>query len=43
MASHYIEEVSEMGTIAVNRLAGLSLIFGPIIAFVFFLIEPGDC
>ncbi len=30
-----------MGTIAVNRLAGLSLIFGPIIAFVFFLIEPG--
>ena len=24
-----------MGTIAVNRLAGLSLIFGPIIAFVF--------
>ena len=30
-----------MGTIAVNRLAGLSLIFGPVIAFVFFLIEPG--
>ena len=30
-----------MGTIAVNRLAGLSLIFGPIIAFVFFLVEPG--
>ena len=30
-----------MGTIAVNKLAGLSLIFGPIIAFVFFLIEPG--
>ncbi len=30
-----------MGTISVNRLAGLSLIFGPIIAFVFFLIEPG--
>ncbi|MCY4530169.1 MAG: hypothetical protein OXD46_14200 [Chloroflexi bacterium] len=30
-----------MGTIAVNRLAGLSLIFGPIIAFVFFLLEPG--
>ena len=24
-----------------NRLAGLSLIFGPTIAFVFFLIEPG--
>ena len=30
-----------MGTISVNRLAGLSLIFGPIIAFVFFLAEPG--
>ena len=30
-----------MGTISVNRLAGLSLIFGPIIAFVFFLLEPG--
>ena len=30
-----------MGTISVNRLAGLSLMFGPIIAFVFFLIEPG--
>ncbi len=30
-----------MGTISVNWLAGLSLIFGPIIAFVFFLIEPG--
>ncbi len=30
-----------MGTISVNRLAGLSLLFGPIIAFVFFLVEPG--
>ena len=30
-----------MGTISVNRLAGFSLIFGPIIAFVFFLLEPG--
>ena len=30
-----------MGTISVNRLAGMSLIFGPLIAFVFFLIEPG--
>ncbi len=30
-----------MGTISVNRLAGLSLIFGPVIAFVFFLLEPG--
>ncbi|MCY4436549.1 MAG: hypothetical protein OXE05_04370 [Chloroflexi bacterium] len=30
-----------MGTISVNRLAGLSLIFGPIVAFIFFLIEPG--
>ena len=30
-----------MGTISVNRPAGLSLICGPIIAFVFFLIEPG--
>ena len=30
-----------MGTISVNRLAGLSLIFGPIVAFVFFLAEPG--
>ncbi len=30
-----------MGTISVNRLAGLSLIFGPMIAFAFFLIEPG--
>ena len=30
-----------MGTISVNRLAGLSLIFGPTIAFVFFLLEPG--
>ena len=30
-----------MGTIAVNRLAGLSLIFGPLIAFIFFLVEPG--
>ena len=30
-----------MGTVSVNRLAGLSLIFGPVIAFVFFLMEPG--
>ena len=30
-----------MGTLSVNKLAGLSLIFGPLIAFVFFLIEPG--
>ena len=30
-----------MGTISVNGLAGMSLIFGPLIAFVFFLIEPG--
>ena len=30
-----------MGTISVNRLAGLSLIFGPLIAFIFFLVEPG--
>ena len=30
-----------MGTISVNRLTGLSLIFGPLIAFIFFLIEPG--
>ncbi len=30
-----------MGTISVNRVAGLSLIFGPLIAFIFFLIEPG--
>ena len=30
-----------MGTISVNRLAGLSLIFGPVIAFIFFLLEPG--
>ena len=30
-----------MGTISVNRLAGLSLIFGPLVAFVFFLLEPG--
>lgn len=30
-----------MGTISVNRLAGLSLIFGPVVAFIFFLIEPG--
>ncbi len=30
-----------MGTMSVNRLAGLSLIFGPLVAFVFFLIEPG--
>ena len=30
-----------MGTISVNRLAGLSLIFGPLVAFVFFLVEPG--
>ena len=30
-----------MGTISVNRLAGLSLIFGPVVAFVFFLVEPG--
>ena len=29
-----------MGTISVNRLAGLSLIFGPLVAFVFFLVEP---
>ena len=29
-----------MGEISVNRLAGLSLIFGPIVAFVFFLVEP---
>ena len=32
---------SNTGTITVNRLAGLSLIIGPIIAFVFFLLEPG--
>ena len=30
-----------MGTISVNRLAGLSLIFGPVVAFIFFLVEPG--
>ena len=30
-----------MGTISVNRLAGLSLILGPVVAFVFFLVEPG--
>lgn len=30
-----------MGTISVNRLAGLSLIFGPLVAFIFFLAEPG--
>ena len=30
-----------MGTISVNRLAGFSLIFGPAIAFIFFLLEPG--
>ena len=30
-----------MGTISVNRLAGLSLLCGPIIAFIFFLLEPG--
>ena len=30
-----------MGTISVNRVAGLSLIFGPLVAFIFFLIEPG--
>ena len=30
-----------MGTISVNRLAGLSLIFGPVVAFIFFLLEPG--
>ena len=30
-----------MGTLSVNKLAGLSLIFGSLIAFVFFLIEPG--
>ena len=35
------KEGSNMGTISVNRLAGLSLIFGPIVAFVFFLLEPG--
>ena len=29
-----------MGTISVNRLAGLSIMFDPTIAFVFFLIEP---
>ena len=30
-----------MGTISVNRLAGMSLIFGPVVAFIFFLLEPG--
>lgn len=30
-----------MGTISVNRLAGLSLIIGPVGAFIFFLVEPG--
>jgi hypothetical protein len=38
-ASHKGDAI--VGTISVNRLAGLSLIFGPLIAFVFFLIEPG--
>ena len=30
-----------MGTMSVNKLGGLSLILGPVLAFVFFLIQPG--
>ena len=32
---------ANVGTISVNRLAGLSLIIGPVVAFIFFLLEPG--
>ena len=35
-SGHHTKGESNMGTISVNRLAGLSLIFGPIIAFIFF-------
>ncbi len=30
-----------MGTISLNRLGAWSLIVGPVLAFVFFLIQPG--
>ena len=30
-----------MGTLSVNKVAGLSLVLGPLVAFIFFLIQPG--
>ncbi len=30
-----------MGTLSVNRLGALALIVGPVLAVVFFLLEPG--
>ena len=30
-----------MGTLSVNKVAGLSLVLGPLLAFIFFLIQPG--
>ena len=30
-----------MGTLSVNKVAGLSLLLGPLLAFIFFLLQPG--
>ena len=30
-----------MGTLSVNKVAGLSLILGPLLGFIFFLLQPG--
>ena len=30
-----------MGTLTVNKLGGLSLIIGPILAVVFYMLQPG--
>ena len=30
-----------MGTLSVNKVAGLSLALGPLVAFIFFLLQPG--
>ena len=30
-----------MGTLSVNKVAGLSLLLGPLLSFIFFLLQPG--
>ena len=35
--------VGAMGSISVNKLGALSLIIGPVLALVFFSLQPGSC
>ena len=30
-----------MGTLSVNKVAGFPLLLGPLLAFIFFLLQPG--